>query len=291
MLSLIKECFKNGLKKLTLNYADKINFIEGKNKLEEVILNTLIVCIPDLLILDKKDWESSKYTKFKARVRNKNFNFSDLEKVDSPCLIIQPNGSQNSPDFLLIINNIGVGIEAKSGNKNIMWNSGYPIPDWIYIIAINDKVTITLGQDLVKEDEILYLLKMDYCAKLYNSIYKNVEFYSRAAFYLKIKYIETKEEFKIKKAREQREQNVFNFINERAWTLNQDMDFSEKEKILKLLARESVSKDKLIIKNQKIEIRELKKENKKLKIQLEKKNNQLENSKKSIKIMKKNQKK
>jgi len=75
---------------------------------------------------------------------------------DSYYYIEEINGKQNSPDFTLfrIINNkivYLIHLEAKSGNKKIMWNDGYPSEDTLYLYTDTklDKTILITGTDLL----------------------------------------------------------------------------------------------------------------------------------------------
>lgn len=72
----------------------------------------------------------------------------------------QPNGSQNSPDIILmrIVGGIivtSINLELKSGNKRIMWNDGYAKKDSIYLYyerKVNESILID-GDVLMSDDD------------------------------------------------------------------------------------------------------------------------------------------
>lgn len=89
---------------------------------------------------------------------------SGLNKSDD-IIVLQPNGSQSSPDILIIHNKIGIPIEIKSAKQGkIMWNSGYPRKNYIYIFnsyKLYRETTMFLGQDLISDVERNILIRQD----------------------------------------------------------------------------------------------------------------------------------
>lgn len=89
---------------------------------------------------------------------------SGLNKSDN-IIVLQPNGSQSSPDILLIHNKIGIPIEIKSAKQaKIMWNSGYPRKNYIYIFnsyKLYKETTMFLGQDIISDVERNILIRQD----------------------------------------------------------------------------------------------------------------------------------
>jgi hypothetical protein len=73
-------------------------------------------------------------------------------------LIQQPNGSQKTPDLLLIeITKDSIQfqpIEVKTGKDYATWNNSYPKNDWIYIFSGKEGITYFLGKSLITENVI-----------------------------------------------------------------------------------------------------------------------------------------
>lgn len=102
------------------------------------------------------------------------FDFRSIPDVDKTFLVHQPNGSQQWPDILIANNGIGFPIEIKSSKDGkIVWNGGLPKDDSLYIYAYTDKntpkITFCLGQHLISERELKYLLDSANVCKQYNS--------------------------------------------------------------------------------------------------------------------------
>ena len=79
-----------------------------------------------------------------------------INEINGLYYIEEPNGSQMTPDFLLLnifdksIKNI-LNFELKTGNKKIMWNDGYPKPNNIYLYTDNKlcKSIVCIGDCLI----------------------------------------------------------------------------------------------------------------------------------------------
>jgi len=86
---------------------------------------------------------------------------------DPPCMINKPRGSQNTPDFMILYKNRGICFESKSTKaQHIVWNSGIPKPNIIYIFNGNPpknaqytSTTFFMGKDMVSKQEV-ELLKL-----------------------------------------------------------------------------------------------------------------------------------
>lgn len=82
-----------------------------------------------------------------------------INKSNGLYYIEEPYGSQQPPDFILfnIYNNTikeFLKFELKTGNKNIMWNDGYPKEDTIYLYTDNKlcKSIVYVGDYLLNDD-------------------------------------------------------------------------------------------------------------------------------------------
>lgn len=107
-------------------------------------------------------------------------------KEDSGAHIIeQPNGSQKWPDFLVLKKNTCLCFEIKTGkNGRIVWNSGFPKNNCIYIYKdMNDnRVYYFLGKDrLVGIEETVNSLKDEFeveFKELANKLFKSDKYKS-----------------------------------------------------------------------------------------------------------------
>lgn len=82
---------------------------------------------------------------------------SGVERKDL-LIISQPNGSQNFPDALIIVDHVGIPVEFKSGKQDkIVWNSGLPRPDGVYVFnlygATESATTMFMGDEVITEAE------------------------------------------------------------------------------------------------------------------------------------------
>ena len=108
-------------------------------------------------------------TKTKLQLQSQ-FNFSFIK---------HPNGTQNTPDFRVNINNKIINIECKSCQSKYkpMWNASYPSEDTIYIYTNkkDNKTIIFLGTEIVqpKVKKILEEYKL-LNKKLHNEINKKL---------------------------------------------------------------------------------------------------------------------
>lgn len=73
----------------------------------------------------------------------------DLTKNKGKFFIYQPFGTQSAPDFLLLNDKSYLPIEAKSNSKEakILWNSGRPQRDIVYVFSYPKRNYYFLGQD------------------------------------------------------------------------------------------------------------------------------------------------
>lgn len=58
--------------------------------------------------------------------------------------LTQPFGSQNPPDFIVLIDGFVLWIECKSGKSTITWNTGYPTKDTLYVFSCKKRNTTTI---------------------------------------------------------------------------------------------------------------------------------------------------
>lgn len=73
--------------------------------------------------------------------------------------IVQPYGTQNYPDFLIVDNKRVISIEVKFSKTKVgkpVWNSGLPRPNGIYVFGSFQKKDLTyfLGRDVVSLSEV-----------------------------------------------------------------------------------------------------------------------------------------
>ena len=81
-------------------------------------------------------------------------------KQPKPYIILQPNGSQQTPDIRVYMPGVDLDIECKrSENGSIVWNSGFPEGKRIVVYNGKDNAmshshtTYCLGKDLLSDEE------------------------------------------------------------------------------------------------------------------------------------------
>lgn len=132
-------------------------------------------------------------------INNKNTIIKELK--NQFLYLPQPFGSQNSPDFIICVDGFILWLECKSGKNKITWNTGYPIPETLYIFSCRNKNTSTLflgrfSELLIKNPAFDYQyrefdVRMKSLCKEYFSesfISDNFSFYMRRMLNDKTKY-------------------------------------------------------------------------------------------------------
>ncbi len=126
--------------------------------------------------------------KNKITIQEKNFikyllNNNITSEKSNMFFIYQPNGTQQSPDFHIFINNVLFEVELKSSKNNkIMLNDHIIINHYIYIISCNNYNTIVcLGKHMISSSDIDILknikLKTDELNIIYRELSKNTSIY------------------------------------------------------------------------------------------------------------------
>lgn len=122
-----------------------------------------------------KDLSSIKYSKniFNSKLHEDKIElvlvkngFKKLNKQGLPSekeiyYIKQPNGSQRSPDFTLVVEGVSVNIECKSAQTGYkpMWNCSYPDQNTIYVYTNkrNNHTILFLGNEIITDDvQVIY---------------------------------------------------------------------------------------------------------------------------------------
>jgi hypothetical protein len=91
-------------------------------------------------------------------IKNKSIKLNNF--VGSKYFMHQPCGSQDSPDFMIIEDNVILFLECKSGEDGkIMWNGGLPQKEYVYIYSspllknmIGRESTLFLGGDIISDE-------------------------------------------------------------------------------------------------------------------------------------------
>lgn len=179
--------------------------------------------------IDNEQWQQKTISCKKASLYDFDFTYKDEEKKilndeldkNQVYIVNKPNNSQKWPDILIIYNNIGLPIEIKSAkNNNIVWNSGYPRKNSIYIFGSSkhQKSTYFLGQDVIKEEEKEKLFNLASQAKIYcQNVSGDWSFYVRKMYTSTLKYFEDDIELtksKIENKIQNDEENIINFEEE-----------------------------------------------------------------------------
>lgn len=159
----------------------KIGASSKGNIFDETVRSLLLKELNGAILIDDKRWGSkaagSIFRDYRKRSGTKNFDFTDLPPlVDNGVpldlvIVDKPNGSQNWPDLLVIYNQIGLPIEVKSTETDcIVWNSGFPRADGLYIFNCYGKSTTTcfLGQHAINGLELSELLASSQSASQHN---------------------------------------------------------------------------------------------------------------------------
>lgn len=168
-------------------------------------------------------WKDTKaYELLRPLCQRKIFQFP--VEVPEPLIVDKPNGSQNWPDALILFKSKGLPIEFKSskGDK-ILWNSGLPQPEGIYIFngassGRDQQTTFFLGRALLTEDERRILIEASdqnhEHSKGYNDALAKLDskwsLYPRPMYNCGEKYLGHPD-------REKREQEVLDFIDGFVW--------------------------------------------------------------------------
>ncbi len=131
-------------------------------------------------------------------------------------IVDKPNGSQKWPDLLVIFQGIGLPIEIKSAKQDvILWNSGLPRPDSLYIYNCygKSKTTCFLGQHAINEDELNFLVERAAYARTFNEKHsgKKWAYYVRDMFNSNQSFFESKDS---KLRCEKYQQKIFEYENE-----------------------------------------------------------------------------
>lgn len=197
--------------------------------------------IKNINYVSSEQWAStdkfSIYKQYREKTINFNFDFSDLPKICDNgkivdlILVDKPNGSQKWPDMLIIYNNIGLPIEIKSSkNDVILWNSGLPKKDTLYIFNCygKNKTTVFLGQHAITDEVYDLLIQQSILAKKLNKKYKNSEwsFYVRDMFNSKQKF------FHDENIKKKIEHETIEFIKNIKWTSGSKKDIFKKNKMI-----------------------------------------------------------
>lgn len=126
----------------TLKYLQKHEVDEkvtGTNY-ENYVAETILEHDKDLLFVSNEEWKTN-YSEYRTSYLNcekehlhnfKNLTLASGKQADN-LVIYQPNGSQQSPDILIIKNGLGLFIEVKTSKSNPAWNSGRLYNSGFYI--------------------------------------------------------------------------------------------------------------------------------------------------------------
>lgn len=176
--------------------------------------------------------ESILTTQHYKRSLNYIFDFSDLKKVlgETTYIVDKPNGQQKWPDMMIVHKGVGFPIEIKSCKSDkIVWNSGLPRPDSLYIfkLAGTRDYTFFLGQNAITEKEYNAITGIGKHLSGFNT---NVEegrwnFYVRNMHSSNQRFITIPQEEK-----DLAEQQALDLITGLTWDNNQTTDFSYSQK-------------------------------------------------------------
>lgn len=137
----------------------KIPYFSGAHgdSVDSTLFNKLAEQIKAKKISAEAWKKTDAFEPLRRNCQRKIFGFNMM--VPEVLIVDKPNGSQNWPDALVIYKSKGLPIEFKSaGQDKIVWNSGLPQPDGIYIfngITTRDdqQTTFFLGAAILSEVE------------------------------------------------------------------------------------------------------------------------------------------
>ena len=131
-------------------------------------------------------------------------------------IICNPNGSQRSPDIMIIHNKHALRLECKTSKTgSSVWNSGLPKKNHVYIFNAYEKedISYALGQDLISDKEIENLNVM---SSIVHYLSDGVKFNSKWNYYPRAMFNLNENQCSCSE-RKQREINVENFIDKFKW--------------------------------------------------------------------------
>jgi len=144
--------------------------------------------------------------------------------------ISQPFWTQSYPDFIIFTDKYIYVLEIKfsnSDNSRPMWNSGFPLTNWIYIFwwKVQQDITFFLGKDVLSNEERAIMIHFFEELKLletqvnnqlakYNKHKAWFQVYIRKAFQQKKVSNDTEMSFFNNTQRKKREMNVLNYVSE-----------------------------------------------------------------------------
>jgi hypothetical protein len=146
---------------------------------------------------------------------------NSIDELINNTFIREPNGSQQSPDFLIRFDNITLEVDLKSSSSGvIMWNSHLPKPNSLYIYSkivgnVIQDTTVFIGKDINFDLEALNaaLHAMDIIVDKYNKLYpdSDIHLFNRKMYVDKLGNLTGKKNIK---RRKYMESNVKKFISE-----------------------------------------------------------------------------
>ena len=179
------------------------------------VFNILHEKFPNIISLSKTD---NYFLEIRKKSLKGNYNFSDFLPLDNIYIMPQPNGSQKWPDILIIANGIGLPVEIKScKDDRILWNSGYPKPNSLYIFNWYTKkvATFFLGQHVITEEELQVL--QDGWTKLKTLKYKK----GRWNLFPRVMNVSSEKLFVNKNEVLKRQTETIDFVRNLTWDNNQ----------------------------------------------------------------------
>lgn len=196
--------------------------------------------------IDDSVW-NKKYKEFKKESLSGSDDFSNCYSAykDDDIIVCNPNGSQRSPDIMIIHNKHALRLECKtSKNGSSVWNSGLPKKDHVYIFNAYEKedISYALGQDLISEDEIENLNMISSIVHHLSGKVKfnsNWNYYPRAMFNLNENQCSCPE-------RSLREYNVEGFLNNFKWDSSGEVKSIFIEKDINKLQSKNLDLENLI---------------------------------------------
>ncbi len=150
--------FIESFKKFKIEATDKEN-TQNNGKMFENFVKDKFISIGYTDVSSKKKNIYKNLIDDIKKVYNSNMTIPNTRSYKCEKILIQqPNGSQKTPDLLLVDISKDViqfqPIEVKTGKNSATWNNTYPKQDWIYIFSGNNGVTYFLGSSLITDDVV-----------------------------------------------------------------------------------------------------------------------------------------
>ena len=154
----LANCFRTVKKTVRATDISKEAFIRG-SAIQNIVGDLLLSGLRDVDVEQVMPARWKKFYRPEQQGNKYRFFFPGYAaSYDHPLLILNPNGSQDWCDYLVVFLGIGLPIEAKSAQVDkITWNEGYARPKGLYLFNLQSEVlrfratTFFMGEHAVDE--------------------------------------------------------------------------------------------------------------------------------------------